>query len=91
MKAAEDPILSDWLKRKENVYTSPEIQNEKIKLMGIKILQNMALEFRTSPFLTIMADETTDASNQEQVTLFVRWFSDYRYMKIFWFIFCSFN
>ncbi len=28
--------------------------------MGIKILQNMALEFRTSPFLTIMADETTD-------------------------------
>ena len=27
MKAAEDPILSDWLKRKENVYKSPEIQN----------------------------------------------------------------
>ncbi len=47
-----------------------------IKVMGIKILQNMALEFRTSPFLTIMADETTDASNQEQVTLFVRWVSD---------------
>ncbi len=30
MKAAEDPVLSDWLKRKENVYTSPEIQNEMI-------------------------------------------------------------
>ena len=36
----------------------------------------MATEFRSSPFLTIMADETTDASNQEQVTLFVRWISN---------------
>lgn len=38
--------------------------------MGI---QDMAEEFRTSPFLTIMADETTDVSNVEQVTLFIRW------------------
>jgi len=72
MKAKEDPNLSEWLKRKKNVYISPGIQNEIIKLMGIKLLQNMASEFCTSPFLTIMADETTDVSNQEQVSLFVR-------------------
>ena len=36
----------------------------------------MATEFCSSPFLTIMADETTDASNQEQVTIFVRWIND---------------
>ena len=36
----------------------------------------MATEFRSSPFLTIMAYETTDASNQEQVTLFVPWIND---------------
>ena len=46
-----------------------------IKHIGIKLLWNMATEFR-SPFLTIMADETTDASNQEQVTLFVHWIND---------------
>ena len=67
-----NPNLAEWLRRNENVYTSPEIQNEIIKHMGIK----MATEFRSSPFLTIMADETTDASNQEQVTLFVRWISN---------------
>ena len=26
MKAADNPNLADWLKRKENVYTSPDIQ-----------------------------------------------------------------
>ena len=28
------------------------------------------------PFLTILADGTTDKSNQEQVTLFLRWVTD---------------
>lgn len=70
MKAKEDLNLCEWLKRKENVYTSPEIQNE---VMGIHLLRDMAEEFRTSPFLTIMADETMDVSNVEQVTLFIRW------------------
>ena len=30
--------LTEWLKRKENVYTSPDIQNEVIKLFGLQIL-----------------------------------------------------
>lgn len=60
-------------KRKENVYT---IQNEVIKLVGIHLLRDMAEEFRTSPFLTIVADETMDVSNVEQVTLFIRWVTD---------------
>ena len=47
-----------------------------IKHMGIKLVRNMATEFCSSPFLTIMADETTDASNQEQVTPFVCWIND---------------
>ena len=73
MKALKDPNLTEWLKRRENVYTSPDIQNEIIKLMG---LRDMAAQFQSSPFHTIMADETTDASNIEQVTLFIRWVTD---------------
>jgi len=52
------------------------LKHKKVELRGIKLLQNMASEFHTSPFLTIMALETTDASNQEPVTLFVRWPND---------------
>ncbi len=28
MKSEHDPNLAQWFKRKENVYTSPDIQNE---------------------------------------------------------------
>ena len=31
---------------------------------------------QTSPFITIMVDETTDSSNQEQATMVIRWVSD---------------
>ena len=36
MKAQEDSNLAGWLKRKENVYTSPTIQNELINVWGFK-------------------------------------------------------
>ncbi len=72
MKAEEDPNLAQWLKRKEDVYTSPDIQNEVIKVMGLQVLREIASELQDSPFLTVMADETTDSSNREQVTLIVR-------------------
>ena len=35
MKAEEDANLAEWLKRKETVYTSPDIQNEILKVMGL--------------------------------------------------------
>lgn len=76
LRAKDDSNLAQWLKRKQNVYTSPDIQNEVIKLMGLNILRRIAADCQTSLFLTIMADETTDASNQEQVTLFVRWVTE---------------
>lgn len=72
MKAEEDPNLAEWLKRKENVYTSPDIQNEILKLMGLQILRSISTQVQNSPFTTIMADETTDVSNKEQVTLIIR-------------------
>ena len=73
LKSESDCNLAAWLKRKGNVYTSSDIQNELIKLlMGIHILRNISKEFQNSPFLTIMADETTDLSNHEQLVIVFR-------------------
>ena len=72
MKAEDDPNLAEWLRRRENVYTSPEIQNEIIKVMGLQVLRDVSADLQGSPFLTLMADETTDSSNREQVTLILR-------------------
>ena len=72
MKAEEDPNLDEWMHQKENVYTSPEIQNEIVNVMGLQVLRNVSADLQSSPFLTVMADETTDSSNREQVTLIFR-------------------
>ena len=76
MKAEDDPNLKNWLKRKENVYTSPDIQNEIVKVLALQVLREITVDLQTSPFLTIMADETTDATNKEQVTLVLRWVTE---------------
>ena len=69
IKTEEDSNRAVWLKRKENVYTRPEIQNEIIKDMGLQVLRYISAYLQGSPFLTVMADETTDSSNLEKITL----------------------
>ncbi len=59
-----------------NVYTSADIQNEMIKIMGINIMRKIATDIHASPFITIMADETADTSNVEQVSIFIRYITD---------------
>lgn len=54
------------------MYTSPDIQNEIIKVMCLQVLRDVCTDLQNSPFLTVMADETTDSSNREQVTLILR-------------------
>ena len=76
MKAENDLNLKSWLKRKENVYTSPDIQNEIIKVMALQVLREITEDLQSSPFLTIMADETKDTTNKQQVTLVLRWVTE---------------
>ncbi|XP_065643077.1 zinc finger MYM-type protein 1-like [Hydra vulgaris] len=72
MKAYSDTLLKDWLVKKDNVYTRAEIQNEIIQTMSLQVLREIMAELQSSPFLTIMIDESTDSSNMEQVTCVVR-------------------
>lgn len=54
-------------------YLSPSIQNEIIKLCG-KQIQNMIVEeIKTSKCFSILADETTEVSTKEQMSLSVRY------------------
>ena len=58
-------------KMNKNIYTSPTIPNEMIKLMGISILHVIASTLQSTSFPTPMVDETTDAYNTEQVYICV--------------------
>ena len=73
LRGRDDSRVYDWLKRKTNKYTSPEVQNEIFKIMYLEILRRVSKTIRENKYFTIMADETTDCSNKEQLVLVLRW------------------
>lgn len=55
-----------------NNNTSHEMQNEMLRVMALKVLGDVASRIHTSSCYSLMADETTDVSNQEQLTIVLR-------------------
>ena len=62
-----------WLRKNTDKYISADIQNEILKTMALHILRQVPDSVRSAPFFATMVDETTDASNKEQVVLCCRW------------------
>ncbi|KAJ8024361.1 Kinesin heavy chain [Holothuria leucospilota] len=73
LRAADDPHLCDWMKKKRDKYTSHDIQNEIVRIMATDILRNIADSVSDAKFFSILADECTDASNKEQLMICLRW------------------
>ena len=44
-----------------------------LKVTALEVLRDVAASFLSSPFYFIMADETTDSSNRDQVVICFRW------------------
>ncbi|CAG2184616.1 unnamed protein product [Mytilus edulis] len=77
LRCQEDPKFKEWLQRKTDRYTSPEIQNEIISIMSDQVVRSLATEIRQSNFFAILADETTDISNRQQLVVCLRWIDDH--------------
>ena len=45
----------------------------KTKVYALGIIQELGKQIRSSPFFSIMADETSDVSNKEQLVICIRW------------------
>jgi len=54
------------------LYTSKSIQNETIDVIGSAIEDQIIDEIQAAKFFTILADEVTDCSNLEQVSIVIR-------------------
>ena len=76
LRAEDDDKLVDWIHRKTDKYTSGDIQNEMVKVMAMRVLRQIAGSLQSASFFTVMADETTDVSNVEQVVVCLRWVSE---------------
>ena len=69
LRAQDDPRIEGRLAKRTDKYTSANI-HERLKLMALQILRVVV---SSAPFVTLMMDETTDASNSEQVVICLRW------------------
>ena len=78
LAASGDEVLADHLiSASENAqYTSPQIQNEMIGIIGSSIQFEIVQAVKRAQVFTVMMDETTDVSHKEQVAIFVRYVED---------------
>ena len=76
LRGTDDARVLDWIKRKSDKYTSPDIQNEMLEILGKMVLRRIVADVQNALFYAIMVDETTDCSNQEQVMLVLHWVDD---------------
>ncbi|XP_025107400.1 zinc finger MYM-type protein 1-like [Pomacea canaliculata] len=57
-------------------YLSPEIVNELIQIMAHSILRSVLADIRQANWFAILADETRDISNREQLVICIRWVTE---------------
>ena len=71
LRSEDCPGLKTWLNKHQ--YLSHGIVNEMIMLMGNKLLRTLLEDIRESCWFSILADETRDISNEEQLVIIIRW------------------
>ncbi|VDI15927.1 Hypothetical predicted protein [Mytilus galloprovincialis] len=74
-KSNFDTVLKDHLETAHKSMTnlSPQIQNELIQCCELEIRERIVQKCKASGFYSIMADETTDVSVTEQLSLCIRY------------------
>ena len=72
LRTEDNPAHSTWLVKKNNKYAW-QMHNEMLIVMTLEVLRDVVASLQLRPLYSIMADETTDSSNREQVVIFLRW------------------
>ena len=76
LRAIDDPNISTTLDKKSDKYTSPQIQNEVLKLLYLQVLRSISSDVQHAKYYSLMADEVSDVSNKEQFVVCIRWIDD---------------
>ena len=69
LRAEDFPQLQEWIRKRTDKYVSGEMQNEMLQTMAVRVLRGVVDCIQQKPFCTVMADETADAANVEQVVV----------------------
>ena len=71
LRGKDNPCLSEWLEKKEDKYTSHNIQNKVMSIIANNVIRDLVLDIQRG-FFSIICDEYTDLSNKEQLTTCIR-------------------
>ena len=69
---SEGSVFEEWLSKRTDTYLSKNIQNDLLRLMAKRVLEEISSSIQKSTFFSLMADETTDAANKEQLVIVYR-------------------
>ena len=72
---AGDVVLEEHLAHsaRNATYTSPSIQNQLISVLADQIRHKIITRVKSAKWYSVLADEVTDASNKEQLTIVLRY------------------
>ena len=76
LRAQENPEIIEWLRKRDDKYTSPAIQNEMLEAMALGMMRQISANIQNATFFTIMADETAHVFNKEQLVICIPWVDD---------------
>lgn len=72
LRAEDNPLISKWMEKSQDKFTSADIQNEILRIMATRIQRDIVSEV-SGKWFTIMVDETTDLTNTEQMVFCLRY------------------
>ena len=69
-----DQVLADYLQHapKNALYMSKTMQNELVAVVGDHIRKDIVSEVKVAKYYSVIADEVTDTSNNEELSLVLR-------------------
>ena len=74
-RSEDIPECKEWVKNKD--YLSPDIINEQMEEMALNVLRSLVEDVqRNCGLYSLIADESKDISNKEQLSCVVRWVSN---------------
>ena len=84
-RAETDKVLADHLSKgpKNTRYTSKTIHNELVRVAGDKIRTDILEDVKHDKFCSIIADEVTDATNKEELSLVIRYVHEGQSREVF--------
>ena len=76
LRCEDSQALKNWMERHSYKWISHDIQNELLSILNHSLLRKLIADIKDAKYFSIIGDETTDISTQEQFSICLRFVHD---------------